>query len=120
MVPSAFHWRERLPLTANGKIDRKTLTALAGDLDAVEDGYEPLTSPAEQRLAAAWANVLGIPEDQIGRWDHFFDWGGTSLSVLKLAVVLDRVVSLEDLTRHPILADMATLVDGAASVPRRN
>ena len=37
MVPSAFHWREHLPLTANGKIDKKTLTALAGQLNVVED-----------------------------------------------------------------------------------
>ena len=38
MVPSAFHWRESLPLTANSKIDRKTLTALAGELDVAEAG----------------------------------------------------------------------------------
>ena len=40
MVPSAFHWRERLPLTANSKIDKKTLTTLAGELSAVEDRYD--------------------------------------------------------------------------------
>ena len=37
MVPSTFHYQESLPLTANGKIDRKNLTALAGELDAVEE-----------------------------------------------------------------------------------
>jgi surfactin synthase thioesterase subunit len=115
MVPSAFHWRESLPLTANGKIDRKTLTALAGELDGndvtEQDRHAPST-PTEQRLAAAWAKVLGIPQDQIDRRDHFFDQGGTSLSAVKLAITLDRAVSLKDLTRHPILADLARLVDG--------
>ena len=60
----------------------------------------------------AWAKVLGIPQDQIGRQDHFFDRGGTSLSAVKLAIALDRAVSLKDLTRHPVLADLAALVDG--------
>ena len=112
MVPSAFQWRESLPLTANSKIDRKTLTALAGELDVVDDDYHAPATPTEQRLAAAWAKVLGIPEDQIGRRDHFFDRGGTSLSAVKLAITLDRAVSLKDITRHPVLADLAGLVDG--------
>ncbi|MET9585471.1 amino acid adenylation domain-containing protein [Streptomyces sp. NPDC006539] len=117
MVPSAFHWRESLPLTANSKIDRKTLRALAGELGAVKDEYRAPTTPTEQQLAAAWAKVLGIPENQIGRRDHFFDRGGTSLSAVKLAITLDRAVSLKDVTRHPVLADLAGLVDGR-SEPR--
>jgi amino acid adenylation domain-containing protein len=112
MVPSVFHWRKRLPLTANSKIDKKTLTALAAQLAAVEDGYDAPATPTEKRLAAAWATVLGIPQDQISRLDHFFDRGGTSLSAVKLAVNLDRVVSLKEVTRHPILADLAGVVDG--------
>ena len=55
--------------------------------------------------------MLGIPQDQIGRRDNFFDWGGTSLSALKLAIALDRAVSFKDLKDHPILADLATLID---------
>ncbi|MET9661942.1 amino acid adenylation domain-containing protein [Streptomyces sp. NPDC006510] len=112
MVPSALHWRETLPLTANSKIDRRTLQALAGELDVVRDDFRAPDTPTEQQLAAAWAKVLGIPQNQIGRRDHFFDRGGTSLSAVKLAIVLDRAVSLKDVTRHPILADLAGLVDG--------
>jgi amino acid adenylation domain-containing protein len=112
MVPSAYHWRESLPLTANGKIDKKALTALAGELDVAEQDHDGPSTATEHRLAAAWAEVLGIPKDQIGRRDHFFDLGGTSLSALKLAITLDRAVSFKDLTGHPILADLATLIDG--------
>jgi amino acid adenylation domain-containing protein len=112
MVPSAFHWRESLPLTANSKIDRKALQTLAGELGVVQDGYHAPNTPTEHRLAAAWAKVLGIPQHQIGRRDHFFDRGGTSLSAVKLAITLDRAVSLKDVTRHPVLADLAGLVDG--------
>jgi amino acid adenylation domain-containing protein len=117
MVPSAFHWRERLPLTANGKTDRKTLTALAAQLAVVEDRYDAPATPTERRLAAAWAAVLGIPQEQIGRSDHFFDRGGTSLSAVKLAITLDRAVSLKEVTRHPILADLAGVVDDRPLLP---
>ncbi len=112
MVPSAFHWRKSLPLTANGKIDRKALAAIAGELAVAERDHDRPTTATEQRLAAAWAEVLGIAEDRIGRRDHFFDLGGTSLSGVRLAIALNREVSIKDLTGHPILADLAALIDG--------
>ena len=56
--------------------------------------------------------MLGIPKDQIGRRDHFFELGGTSLAALKLLIALDRAASFKDLAGHPTLADLATLVDG--------
>jgi hypothetical protein len=111
MVPAAFYWRHSLPLTNNGKIDRKALTALAGEFDVAEQNHEAPSTTTEHWLAAAWAEVLGIPKDQIGRRDHFFDLGGTSLSALRLAIALDRAVSFKDLTGHPILADQAALID---------
>lgn len=121
MVPSSFHWQESLPLTANGKIDKKALTALAEQLDAAgppeatDNGDRAPQTPTEQRLAAAWAPVLGVPQERVGRLDHFFDHGGTSLTAVKLVVSLDRVVSLKDITRHPVLADLAALVDERAA-----
>jgi amino acid adenylation domain-containing protein len=111
MVPSVFHWRRRLPLTDNGKIDKKALMALAGELDVAEENRDGPSTATEHWLAAAWAEVLGIPKDQIGRRDQYFDLGGTSLSALRLAITLERAVSFKDLTEHPILADLAKLVD---------
>jgi amino acid adenylation domain-containing protein len=115
MVPSAIQWLENLPLTANGKINRKQLRPIAAELDTAEASLEPPTTPTEQRLASAWAAVLGISENQIGRRDDFFDRGGTSLSAVRLAVALDREVSLKDVTSYPVLADLAALVEGRTS-----
>src|SRR3989441_1120644 len=107
MVPLAFHWRSRLPLTDNGKIDRKALTALAAELNGAGQNHEPPATATEQWLAAAWAEVLGIPKDQIGRRDRFFDLGGTSLSALRLLIALDRALAFQELVAHPSLADPA-------------
>ncbi len=120
MVPRAFHRRPVLPLTPNGKVDTKALTALAGELAAVEEETAAPRTPNERRVAAAWSTVLGIPADRIGRTDGFFDRGGTSLSAVKLAIALDRAVSLPDLVRHPVLADLAALLDertGPSPIP---
>jgi hypothetical protein len=74
------HWQNNLPLTDNGKINRKALTALAAELDVTGSAgilageCQELSSTAtEQRLAAAWAKVLGLPQEPTGRRAHFFD-----------------------------------------------
>ncbi|HEX4248392.1 MAG TPA: amino acid adenylation domain-containing protein, partial [Pseudonocardia sp.] len=73
MVPPVIHWRDALPLTANSKIDRAALVGLAGELDAtggsgdVDRARDAPTTPTERRLARAWATVLGVPAQEIGR-----------------------------------------------------
>ncbi|MFC9792854.1 amino acid adenylation domain-containing protein [Streptomyces sp. NPDC127584] len=119
MVPARCHRQDPLPLTPNGKIDRKALNTLAeawahgdtrGDTPGDADGDAPRPG-TEERLARAWAAVLGADPATIGRGDRFFDLGGTSLTAVQLAVALDRAVSLRDLTASPTLADLAALID---------
>jgi amino acid adenylation domain-containing protein len=118
MVPSVFHWRRMLPVTANGKTDRAALAAEASRPSPPSpDGTATPRRPAEQRLAVEWSRVLGVPADEIDRWDDFFDRGGTSLAALQLVIILGRQVSLEDVTRHPVLADLALLLDGSSVSP---
>jgi amino acid adenylation domain-containing protein len=116
MVPAVVLWRDGLPLTPNGKIDRTALTGIAAEESQESRGDAPETA-TERRLAAAWATVLGVPADSIGRTDSFFDRGGTSLSSVKLAIALDRAVSPADLVRRPVLADLAALVDERSAAP---
>jgi amino acid adenylation domain-containing protein len=111
MVPATFHRRGSLPLTPNGKINKKALIALAAELDVVGQAVESPETPTEQRLAQVWATVLGIPGHEIGRQDNFFDRGGTSLSAVKVAIALERQVSLKDIIRQPVLTDLAELID---------
>ncbi|GAB3897787.1 hypothetical protein GCM10029964_081210 [Kibdelosporangium lantanae] len=69
---------------------------------------------AERLLATAWADVLKVPVDQVGRDDHFFDQGGTSLTAIRLSMRLDRRFSLRDVTDKPVLRDLAELIEVTA------
>ena len=59
--------------------------------------------------------MLAVPEDGIDRRDHFFERGGTSLTAVRLAIALDRKVSLKDLLSHPVLTDLATELDSRSA-----
>jgi amino acid adenylation domain-containing protein len=116
MVPAVIHWREKLPLTENGKIDRKALAALARELELAPPPQSAAPStPTEQWLAAAWAQVLDIPQEQIGSRDSFFELGGTSLTALKLLIAIGRALSFKELSAHPRLAEQAALLDQRAA-----
>jgi amino acid adenylation domain-containing protein len=111
MVPTVLHHRDQLPLTANSKIDRKALGALAGELDAPTTDREAPVGATEVRVAAAWAQVLDTNLDLIGRGDNFFESGGTSLTAVKLVIALHRQVSLKEVIACPVLTDLARLLD---------
>lgn len=111
MVPAAFHRLERLPLTENGKVDKKALTKLAAAVIAEAGPSDAPRTPAERRLAALWADVLDLPQERIGRHDDFFALGGTSLAGVRLLIALDRALGLKDLADRPTLADFAAALE---------
>jgi surfactin synthase thioesterase subunit len=83
--------------------------------DRAEGARAAPRTATERRLAAVWAPLLGVDEDAVGRDDHFFDRGASSLLAVRMAVRLGKEVSLSDITRHPVLADLAALMDGRAA-----
>ena len=83
MVPSVFVSVPELPLSPNGKVDRRRLPASSGDRDGLEEPYEPPQTPTEHALARIWSQVLGI--DRVGINDNFFDLGGESLLAAQIA-----------------------------------
>ncbi|MCH7345997.1 non-ribosomal peptide synthetase, partial [Pelomonas sp. CA6] len=78
MVPSAFVRLDALPVTPNGKLDRRALPAP----DHTERDYEAPQGALEAQLAALWAEVLQLP--RVGRHDNFFELGGHSLLAVTL------------------------------------
>ncbi len=87
MVPAVFVPLERLPLTDNGKLDRKALPRPAQDRPELTTPYTEPIGDAEARLCAVFAKVLGIA--RAGRADNFFELGGDSLQVLEVIATLE-------------------------------
>jgi amino acid adenylation domain-containing protein len=115
MMPSYLHQVSALPLTENGKVAKRRLIELAAKLSRGVAVYEPPATATERRLATAWAEILNSLVGGISRNDDFFKLGGTSLAAVRLVVKLDRLVSLRQLTAHPVLRDLAAVIDTAAS-----
>jgi acyl carrier protein len=79
MVPSAFVVLEELPLTVNGKVDRRALPEPAAD----ESGYVAPRTAVEEMIAGIWESLL--PVERVGIHDNFFDLGGHSLLATQVA-----------------------------------
>jgi amino acid adenylation domain-containing protein len=111
MVPSAFVVLERLPLTANGKVDRKALPAPEVDAAAGPQGFMAPRTDLERSLCELWAEVLGLAPEQVGVQDSFFEIGGDSIRgailINRLQKKLGQIVHVVALFDHPKVAELA-------------
>ncbi|WP_152526771.1 non-ribosomal peptide synthetase, partial [Paenibacillus polymyxa] len=82
MVPARLMRLETIPLTSNGKIDRKALPEPEGSIHTGAAYVAPRTT-VEQVLAAVWAGVLGV--EAVGAQDNFFELGGDSIKALQVS-----------------------------------
>lgn len=112
MIPSAFVLLDAMPLTPNGKIDRRALPDPRNVRPELETPFVSPRSPVETQLALIWAHVLGL--DRIGVHDNFFDLGGHSLSA---AQIITRAIKhfqvelpLVLLFQTPTVSEMALVI----------
>ena len=108
MVPSAITVLDRLPLNANGKIDRRALPEPVFDTG---DAYEAPEGELETQLASIWAEVLGV--ERVGRHDNFFELGGHSLLALRVVNQMKSTLSL------PVTLEMLFLAHDLADLAAR-
>ncbi|HEY0762320.1 MAG TPA: amino acid adenylation domain-containing protein [Pyrinomonadaceae bacterium] len=119
MVPSAFVFLEKLPLTANGKVDRRALPAPERTDGGVE--YMAPRTIVEEVLVGLWQDVLGAK--QVGVYDNFFELGGHSLLAMQLMSRLRQSFGVElplrALFESPSVARIATVLVSVEETPGR-
>jgi amino acid adenylation domain-containing protein len=112
MMPSAFVALEEMPLTLNGKVDRRALPAPDGVRSELAGVFVAPRTPTEEMLAGIWSQVLGI--EQVGVTDDFFELGGHSLLVMQ---VVSRIwetwrveLPVHSFFETPTVANLARIV----------
>lgn len=110
MIPAAFVKMANLPLTSNGKIDRKALPQPDDERPALQNVFVAPRNHVEQTLAHIWRQVLGI--ETIGIYDNFFELGGDSILTIQ---VISRArqagihLTPKQLFQYPTIAGLAEL-----------
>ncbi|HEX3251988.1 MAG TPA: condensation domain-containing protein, partial [Pyrinomonadaceae bacterium] len=115
MMPATFMVLDALPLTRNGKVDRKALPAPEPIGSEMDHAFVAPRTPVEEMLAGIWSTVL--VRDQVGRHDNFFQLGGHSLlatqAVSRLRKAFQVELPLRALFEAPTIAALAPAVEAA-------
>ncbi|ARU62939.1 hypothetical protein CBW65_19595 [Tumebacillus avium] len=114
MVPSAFVVLDSMPLTPNGKVDRKNLPRPEGADIRIERPFVAPVTHVEKKIAAIWAGVLHL--DEVSADDHFFEIGGHSLLATQVISRIEREfgvrLPLRRIFDTPTPAGLASLLEG--------
>jgi len=113
MLPAAFVTLETLPLSSNGKINRRALPTPAYEDAMDRRKYVAPRTQTERTLATLWAEVLGM--EKVSTQDNFFDLGGHSLLAVvlfaRISKTFGNALSLNTLFQSPTIAQLARLLD---------
>lgn len=118
MLPSAFAVLAQMPLTPSGKIDRKALKPPDQTRPEIDELFVAPRTAAEQMLSLIWSRVLGV--EPVGIYDNFFSLGGDSIrsiSVISQAREQGLSFSLQQLFKHPTIAELAKIDNDSTDHP---
>ena len=117
-VPAEVLLVPAIPLTPNGKVDRRALAA-AVQPARTRPADDELRTRTERLVAGVWCSVLGRP--RVGAEDNFFDAGGHSLALVavaaRLSTALGTDIAVVELFRRPTIRALAGFLDGDAASP---
>lgn len=116
MLPAAWVFLRELPITENGKLDRRALPAPGRERPELGVPYVAPRGATEQKVCALFARLLDL--DRVGRDDNFFELGGHSLLAARALAELsgtDRELAITDFFRAPTVAGLAHLLDAGSA-----
>lgn len=110
MVPATYVGVDSIPLTANGKVDRRALPEVGQQRPALEEEFEAPSTPVEVQLADIWSRALGV--ERVGRNDNFFELGGDSILSIQVSARSSRIgykLTPKQLFQYPTISQLAAL-----------
>jgi amino acid adenylation domain-containing protein len=110
MLPNVFVELNALPLTDNGKVNRRALPPPAEELRSAEDNFIAPRSAVEQAMAAVWQEILGVP--RVSVLDNFFELGGHSLLAAQMVARLAQTAGIRVNLRSVIFETLEQLAAG--------
>ncbi len=118
MVPTHMMQLQAIPLTPNGKVDRRALPEPSGPVLESTAAHAAPRDPMQERLVAIWAEVLGLQPEQVGIHGNFFLMGGHSLRatvlVSRIHQALEVLVPLAEVFNHPTVSELAAYIQSAS------
>ncbi len=120
MVPSYFVELDQIPLSPNGKVDRKKLPVPLNDTPHLITTYEEPEGPYEEALSIIFSDVLGV--EKVGRNDNFFDLGGHSLLAVRVFNEIEKRLGIKAalplIFSSPTISRLASVISGSDSSQR--
>ncbi|WBW99496.1 non-ribosomal peptide synthetase [Oceanirhabdus sp. W0125-5] len=111
MIPTKYIRLDKMPVTSNGKVNRKALPVPEGNMETGVE-YAPPTNEIQEKLVQVWEEVLGV--NRVGINDNFFDMGGHSLKAIKLMSKIHKIfnveVPLSEIFNRPVLKELAKYI----------
>jgi len=112
MLPNAYVVLDSLPLTSNGKLDRKALPSFESSREEFGGEFTAPSGPVQETLAGIWARVLNL--EQVGIHDNFFELGGDSIHVIQAVARASEAgvrLTAKDIFQHQTIAHLAELIE---------
>ncbi len=113
MIPSIYMHLDHIPLTSNGKIDRKSLPIINMEEQNIGVEFKKAETDVEMYLSRLWQKILG--RDSVGIYDNFFDIGGNSMSIVAMCSELDKdykgLVTVPDLFAYPTIEKLSKFME---------
>ena len=112
MIPQFWVPLDKMPLTTNGKLNKKALPILDKS-ELINNEYTAPRTEIEEQLVTIWQDVLGV--ERVGVYDNFFELGGHSLLIAKLKAAIKKTlvtdVEFTLIFEQPTIAEFAAIID---------
>ncbi|ORX80633.1 acetyl-CoA synthetase-like protein, partial [Anaeromyces robustus] len=114
MIPNYFVKIDNIPITSNGKLDRKSLPE-PNIKDLMKESYSPPINETEEKVCEIFSQIFNIHKNKVGRFNDFYEFGGDSFKAIQLCNLISKSfnikVNIQDILSHPIISEFSEYIE---------